>query len=629
MALIPEQSAALWNPDGTPVRNLTVVSARPGTGKTTTVTQYCIDVVEGWPHRPWQGMAVLSYTNVARQEIERKFSERGKSNVLLTSPHFVGTIDAFINQFIFLPFGAKQMEYSGGRPKLVGQPHSTWWVSTALKDNLPRGASTLAYFDCYSLDPDDAPLVVDTAPRKLNAFSTKPAPEPTDQNSKNIVRMKKYAWNNGLACQSDANYLAYKTLVASPILAQSIVQRFPVLVIDEAQDMTAVQHALLTCLIEAGQKQVVLVGDEYQAIYEWNTARPKLFTARKAEGGWVSQTLTETFRCSTAICKMLENMMPAGEAVVVAGAGRNGGYGEPVTITRYSDKTEKSDTLTAIGEVAALLAGSAPHDGSKDPKVIAVVARSGEVVARLQNHFVGGPVSPGKPPEWSARLTKDYLRVVHCLTEADIHGGVSAYETLLFNAENYDTRGEMRKALAEIWTPDSVGLRSYRTILLEDLEKIKAALPDGEPLTISKAKLACDVQLTAVSTARLTRMRKDCAGFEGAKKEQDRLLSSLFVARDERSYIPHPEFSDVKVIFSTVHGVKGETHDGVIFYTRAQTSSCGCPSGGSSNRVAKILTHELAECEQKRIAYVAVSRAAQVLRILAPEASAQAWEELL
>ena len=90
--------------------------------------------------------------------------------------------------------------------------------------------------------------------------------------------MKRHVWQHGLATQSDANYLTYKTVARSAILAQSVARRFPVLVIDEAQDLTAVQHALLTLLMAAGQRQVVLVGDEYQAIYEWNTARPQLFT---------------------------------------------------------------------------------------------------------------------------------------------------------------------------------------------------------------------------------------------------------------------------------------------------------------------------------------------------------------
>ena len=127
MSLTSEQRSALWKIDGSPTRGWTVVSARPGTGKTTTVAEYCIDLADRWrDYKPWQGIAVLSFTNVARRELEHRFSRRGKANQLLASPHFVGTIDAFINQFIFLPFGAHEMGFTGGRPMLVGQPYSFW-----------------------------------------------------------------------------------------------------------------------------------------------------------------------------------------------------------------------------------------------------------------------------------------------------------------------------------------------------------------------------------------------------------------------------------------------------------------------------------------------------------------------
>jgi len=39
--------------------------------------------------------------------------------------------------------------------------------------------------------------------------------------------------------------------------------------------------------------------------------------------------------------------------------------------------------------------------------------------------------------------------------------------------------------------------------------------------------------------------------------------------------------------------------------------------------------HDLIACENKRIAYVAISRAAQLLKITAPQTSAQPWRDLL
>src|SRR6266571_6768111 len=111
MPLTHDQRSVLWDSGGRPVRGLYVLSARPGTGKTTTLADYCIEVVTRWRStpQPWQGLAVVSYTNVAKDELELKIRRLGKANILLKAPHFVGTLDAFVNQELFLPFGAPIM----------------------------------------------------------------------------------------------------------------------------------------------------------------------------------------------------------------------------------------------------------------------------------------------------------------------------------------------------------------------------------------------------------------------------------------------------------------------------------------------------------------------------------------
>lgn len=631
MPLIDEQRNALWSADGSPLTGRTVVSARPGTGKTTTVTEYCIDLVERWSgtYQPWQGMAVLSYTNVAREELAEKIRRRGTAGSLLNAPHFVGTIDAFVNQYIFLPFGAAQMGYTAGRPKLVGEPYSVWRTPPDIEADWPNkiGKKPLL-FDCYTLDADDFPIVVDRVPRTFKLPYPQAATDPTMSNAKPIRLMKQHIWSYGLATQSDASYLAYKVLVASPVLTRSLMRRFPVLVIDEAQDMTAVQHALLSHLIAAGQEHVVLVGDEYQAIYEWNTAKPSLFTARKAETGWLPNSLSETFRCSPAICAALAGMTADGEAVRVAATGKNRNYSEPVQVRNYHAADEKPGVLSSLGEIAKTLTGLPPHDDNHEFKTIAVVGRAGDHASRLQAYFAGGRSLPKEAPEWAERLTRDYLRVVHCLNSGDLHAAFSAYEVLLFRAGDYRTKEEMRRALAAEWSSGDADPLAYRRTMVGDLKKIEK-LAGGVDVTISAAAGMCGADLVAAPASLLRKIQTDCAAFGKAKQGQDRTLSALFAAKDERVYVPHPDYPDVRFVFSTIHGVKGETYDGVVFYTRAETDNCSCPQGVRGRKWSKILTHSLAECEHKRLAYVAMSRAAQVLFILAPDESVPVWGALV
>jgi len=632
MPLTHEQRRALWLPDGSPFAGHAAVSARPGTGKTTTVTEYCIDLSGRWSkeHKPWQGMAVLSYTNVAREELAARIRKRGTAGALLNAPHFVGTIDAFVNQYIFLPFGPGQMEYAGGRPTLVGEPYSVWRAPQEMEHNWPRNLKRKPLlFDCYTLDADDFPLVVDRIPRTFRLKYPQAAKEPTKDSAKDIRLMKRHIWSYGFATQADANYLAYKTLTSSPLLTRSLVARFPVLVIDEAQDMTAVQHALLSHLIAAGQRHVVLVGDEYQAIYEWNTAKPSLFTARKTEKGWVSRPISETFRCSPAICSVLASMTPDGEAVRVASVGKNKDYGQPVQVKRYDAGDERSDILTALDEMAKLLTNSEPHDSDEGVKTVAVVGRAGHHASRIQAYFAGKDLLSKDAPEWAQVLTREYLRVVHSLIENNLFAAFAAYETLLYRASGYRTKDEMRRSLTDEWASGEADPLVYRRILVGDLAKIEDTVTVGEDVTISGAANSCRVDLTAMPAELLRGIRTDCMAFGKSKQSQDRMLSGLFAAKDERVFFPHPSYADVRFVFSTIHGVKGETYDGVIFYTRAETDACNCPSGTSARKWTKILTHDLAECEHKRLAYVALSRAAQVLYILVPDEGLSGWSSLI
>lgn len=79
------------------------VQSGPGSGKTTLLTAKLALLAEHWrdPHR---GVCVLSHTNVARREIEGRLAASASLRRLLEHPHFIGTFQAFVDQFIALPY---------------------------------------------------------------------------------------------------------------------------------------------------------------------------------------------------------------------------------------------------------------------------------------------------------------------------------------------------------------------------------------------------------------------------------------------------------------------------------------------------------------------------------------------
>ena len=124
-----------------------VVRACPGSGKTYSVAARMAHRIKTWDHKR-KGIAALSFTNAAWQEIARQLEICFDTSIGTKYPHFLGTIDSFINQYIFLPFGHLVMGCQK-RPVLVGKPHSSW-------NRCPYERCYEQYFDIVSYNIDDS-----------------------------------------------------------------------------------------------------------------------------------------------------------------------------------------------------------------------------------------------------------------------------------------------------------------------------------------------------------------------------------------------------------------------------------------------------------------------------------------
>src|SRR5258706_3545869 len=79
------------------------LNACPGSGKTTAVAYKLSSLVNNWEsyYDSFAGIACLSFTNIAKDEINLKYREFTQSP--LRYPHLISTIDSFINLHITLP----------------------------------------------------------------------------------------------------------------------------------------------------------------------------------------------------------------------------------------------------------------------------------------------------------------------------------------------------------------------------------------------------------------------------------------------------------------------------------------------------------------------------------------------
>jgi superfamily I DNA/RNA helicase len=624
MPLSDEQRAALWTAEGEPERGHQIVAARAGTGKTTLLGEYCSDLAHRWPqwYAPWQGAALISFTNVAKDEIEARVASDPNSLVFTRAPHFVGTVNSFLNQHLFLPFGAAIMGCRH-RPKLVGAPVGIW---VPPRDLGPKPSNTYAarWFDRYSANTDGTWEVVDDRPIR-DEYGRHEVPE----NPRWIERLKQWVWSKGYATQNDANYIALEALKRSPRLTAALVQRFPAIIIDEAQDMTAIQHVIIDHLAEAGHRHMVMVGDAYQAIYEWNTARPQLFIDKTERAPWQSATIASTYRCSPAICTLLTNMTDDRREIRAASGAKNQRYNAPVQVHQYVTGKGPAAVTAAVDSIAGYLADLPSHDRRPSGPTIAVLAWTGAEVASLHRAVTHPANQATEPAKRTKRIkaqlpTKQFLKTLHHLGHANRAAAVEAYETLMLEIYTSATKPDLRSMLAARWGTDDRDIVGYRNRIAADLDRMVEVVSGvSEPL-IEHCLPATELTLDGIPAQLLKQIRLELEPAPAA-------LLSQQIPRHEAStaakFQSHTDFPKISLNFSTIHGVKGETYDGVVLYTDDLKHDCKC-SGSSAKKWREILTHPLERCESKRVAYVAVSRAAQVLALIAPKRDADSWTTL-
>jgi superfamily I DNA/RNA helicase len=488
-----------------------VVRACPGSGKTYCVGARLARLILDW-RKEYEGIATVSFTNVAWQEVEKKYSEEFQVSDRIPFPHFLGTIDSFINKFIFLPHGHLILKCKN-RPTLVGEPHGIWtgkYFSDSLFDNIS-----------YKIDGT------------LFAINERAMPRNWLNNAR-IVRSKKNINKGGYATQSDANYFAMRILEEFPQIAKVISLRFPYLIVDEAQDTSEIQMRIIDLLIENGLNQVMLVGDPDQAIFEWNDARPDLLNIKF--NAWEnSVVLNESRRSSQGICNFTFNISSLEEPSSAVSEEVQGFAHIPRVILYDNNLPQLVNEFIEECEQNGIV----PNKDS-----VAVIYRSKNLI----NEITGVPEVPYNSSPWSTHdnYTKDFARGKFLYDNGDFKGGFKAIEkailkqvgNLSFCSE--ETTEEMIKKIG------FVNFKSQVYSFINSLPKTDTTL--GKWITTANKTLTENEIYFQLSIKNV--------GFNYSFKQ-------VFLNASEK-------ISDRNYRLGTVHSVKGETFDATLLILKTR-----------------------------------------------------------
>ena len=548
--------------------------ASPGSGKTFVVAQKLIKYMGEWKfcHR---GIAAISFTNIASEEVKRQIANSEYQKTEIGYPHFCGTLDSFINNFIFLRFGYLLMK-DRKRPQIIYDG-----VLQTMASLFKRRHSL-----CYKNGCVQHPEWFHWTPNEELLKNGKPIECKIPVFPRPCLQAKQKLLEQGKVSQHDVTSFSKSLLEQYPKIAEILAYRFPVIIVDEVQDTSQEQAEIIDRIAKQnGIIQISLVGDPDQSLYEWRNATPEYFIEKMNSGDWKSMYLSANFRSSQLICnavrlfsKTLENRPAA------CAKGECAKYQiKPMLFLLSSDKTE--DCV-----IETFLETCKQYDIKISHKNVAVLTR-----ATIHKVLVSD-VWQTTETELLAKATYFY----HCLRRQEAY---MLCEKALYSIEFGDVTG---------LTHEEIILRVEKRIpILEWRSKVISvlrALPSPD-LSVESwtSKITSNIADLMNNGASIT-PRDDRKVGDIIKTKQRSRKNPDFLQQPLKSYFEKKV--EAEYTRSSVHGVKGETFDAILLIVNAQKGNTLTPT---------ILNTRALDDELIRIAYVAMTRPRKLLAVSMPK----------
>lgn len=275
---------------------ITIVKAVPGSGKTRVFTN-CIEAKLNELKQKKGGVAALSYTNSASQEISKRL------NVQISSPHFVGTLDSFFFNFVIKPFG-HFFEFPMSGASIIPAP-----IDEEMKAVLVQVGPSVS--DKVSIHK--VKFIGGNLEKPIFSYRNLYGViiQISSDYSSAILRQKWISWRaKGKLTHSDCQYVSAFFLsdkVKGPQILRLLSLKFPWILIDEFQDtgyfLSLSVFRIFSCL----QIRGLVVGDPDQAIFEFSGSNPENFSLLENIEGSLTMPISRTQRCAKKISKVAES----------------------------------------------------------------------------------------------------------------------------------------------------------------------------------------------------------------------------------------------------------------------------------------------------------------------------------
>lgn len=279
--------------------------AVPGSGKTTALQAKLFCMSRHLPLDKGQGILVLSHTNNAVNEVKKKLY--AECNPLFEEPHFIGTVQDFVDKFLAIPY--YEQFYKQKVHVIDGMAYEQE-VESFLKAsiwNLTKGTQYL-----YQKKSKFSDIRIHRAKdgswkytRGMDEeLSFKPVRKWIREGSEqqmhegikaDLIKMKKAIMKKGILHYDDCYILADAYISKYPFVKTTLRKRFKYIFIDETQDLKKYQLDLIDSIFDSAECCIQRIGDKNQTIFNKpNRDIPDQWNIRKVKYLQNSLRLTES-----------------------------------------------------------------------------------------------------------------------------------------------------------------------------------------------------------------------------------------------------------------------------------------------------------------------------------------------
>lgn len=573
----------------------TDVAACPGSGKTTVLLAKLKLLADKMPLEKGAGICVLSHTNVAVDEIKNRLSDY--ADRLLNYPNYIGTIQSFIDRFVTMPY---LRNISGQNVQVVDSLTFAQQVLSKMQHDAKYSALDYVTKNNFETGKqfserinhtqalyirDDGALCIGRQQKPLAGAGKASA----EQYKKLLIELLE---NEGMIRYQDAYVYASTAIGELPAEYTDLFSsRFQYVFIDEYQDCNNLQRQAIDAIFDPQKCAVFKIGDSDQAIYN---------SAEDTTPDWIPQPGFLPIMTSCRFNQEIANVLcklKKGEKNIATLAGATGA--KPVLLVFSPEKIDR-----VIGGFISALEKHELYDNNGVYKAIGAVKRENLSGLKIGSYWTEFDGSANKKSEYSYWVLVD--EIAQHLLKGKLYKAEQSVRRLLCRVFHYIpikhpvsgkdyTMVTMKKLLDDKYR-ESYCQWIYEMSRMQKIER--CSVDQMVRQRINELLRINDPSRPDIFTALPEFFLEEATGVNLVDISEKNVLIDPIRGR--------------RIVFDTIHGVKGETHDATLYLeTNRQGASdlnrilpyFGVGRCGSSN------LHD----SSRKLAYVGMSRPKKLL----------------